>query len=289
MRRVGAILVAFAVCAFAQTAGAAVTCNSISLNTPQAPFRIFGNTYYVGVHGVSSILITSAKGHVLIDGDFVESVPMIAEHIRALGFRVEDIKLILNTHVHCDHAGGIAALQKMSGAEIKASPASAPILSRGGVGRDDPQYGSVAGLGPAANVSVVADGETLHVGPIAVTAHFTPGHTPGGTSWSWTSCEGARCLHMVDADSLSAVSAPGYRFLDHPAVLAQFDHGIGVMSGLPCDILVSAHPDVADLWTRLDRRTHGDANAMIDPAACRNYAANARANLEKRLAKERAR
>ena len=93
-------------------------------NATQAPFRIYGNTYYVGVRGLSSILITSDQGHILIDGDLPESVPKISASIRSLGFRLEDVKLILNSHVHFDHAGGIAELQKLSGAEVAASAAS---------------------------------------------------------------------------------------------------------------------------------------------------------------------
>jgi metallo-beta-lactamase class B len=258
-----------------------------ALNEPQAPFRIFGNTYYVGTHGVSSILVTSDRGHVLIDGDLAQSAPMIADHIRALGFRVTDVKLILNTHVHCDHADGIAELQRLSGAAIKASPRSAGILANGGVSPADPQYGSVAPIGPAAKVSTVVDGETLHVGPIAISAHFTPGHTAGGTSWTWISCEKARCLNIVYGDSLTAISAPGYRFSDHSAVLAQFDHSFGVMERVPCDILVTAHPELSDFWSRLDRRERGDANAMVDRSACRRYAETARGNLAKRLAGEK--
>ena len=287
MRSFAGVLVLSGACAFACTAHAAPSC-SPALNTPQAPFRIFGNSYYVGTHGVASILITSDKGHVLIDGDLARSVPMIVAHIRALGFRVADVKLILNTHVHCDHAGGIAALERLSGAAVKASPASAAVLSAGGVSPDDPQYGSTAPLDAAARVSTVADGETLHVGPIAVTAHFTPGHTAGGTSWTWVSCEGTRCLNIVDGDSLTAVSAPAYRFSDHPAVLAQFAHSFGVMSRIPCDILVTAHPELSDLWSRLTKRDRGEADAMVDPAACRRYAASARENLAKRIAAEMA-
>lgn len=287
MVRVAGILFAFAIAVSAGRANAAVSC-SAALNTPQAPFRIFGNTYYVGTHGVASILITSDHGDVLIDGDLAQSAPMIAGHIRTLGFRIGDVKLILNTHVHCDHAGGIAALQRLSGAAVRASPASSVVLANGGVSPDDPQFGSIVGIGPASNVSTVADGETLHVGAIALTAHFTPGHTAGGTSWSWISCEKSRCLHIVYGDSLTAISAPGYRFSDHPAVLAQFAHSFGVMEHIPCDILVTAHPEVSDIWSRLDKREHGDAYAMVDAGACRRLAATARENLAKRLASEKA-
>src|SRR5262249_11540441 len=159
-------------------------------------FRVYGNTYYVGVRGLSSILITSGGGHVLIDGDLQESVPKIAASIRELGFRIEDVKLILNSHVHSDHAGGIAELQRLSGATVAASPSSAKVLREGHSGPDDPQYGTISGIPPVASVKVVRDGEKLQVGPLELTAHLTPGHTPGGTTWTWKSCENGWCLNM---------------------------------------------------------------------------------------------
>jgi metallo-beta-lactamase class B len=259
-------------------------------NAPQEPFRVYGNTYYVGTHGVASVLIASDKGLVLIDGDLAQSVPQIAGNIRKLGFRVEDVKLIFNSHVHCDHAGGIAELQRLTGARVLASPASAAVLRHGGVGRDDPQDGIAVPIAAVANVATLADGETLHVGSVAVTAHFTPGHTPGGTSWTWMSCENGRCLHIVYADSLNAVSAAGFRFTRsaaYPNALADFARSFAVVDSLPCDVLVTVHPELNDLWTRLDRRAHGDANALVDPSACRRYVDMERAILAKRIAEEK--
>jgi metallo-beta-lactamase class B len=154
-------------------------------NAPQAPFRISGNTYYVGPHGLSSILITSEAGHVLIDGALPESARQIAENIHVLGFRIEDVKLILNSHIHFDHAGGIAELQRRSGAQVLASAWSAAVMTKTGLARDDPQYGLIPPIPLVANVRTFSNGETIHVGPIAVAAHSTPGHTPGGTSWTW--------------------------------------------------------------------------------------------------------
>src|SRR5690242_14724323 len=181
-------------------------------NAPQRPFRIYGNTYYVGTHGLSAILLTSKDGDVLIDADLPESAPIIIANIRALGFRVEDIKLILNSHAHFDHAGGIAALQRAFGARVAASPWSARVLERGASIPGDPQYGVLSSYSPVPHVQVIADGETLYVGPLALTAHFTPGHTPGGTTWTWRSCDGNRCLDLMYADSQTPVSADGFSF-----------------------------------------------------------------------------
>jgi metallo-beta-lactamase class B len=260
-------------------------------NESQTPFRVYGNTYYVGVRGLSSILITSENGHVLIDGDLAESATRIAASIRELGFRIDDVKVILNSHVHFDHAGGIAELQRSSGATVAASPSSAKVLTEGHSGPDDPQFGSLRGIAPVAHVKVVNDAETLRVGPLELTAHLTPGHTPGGTTWTWKSCENQRCLNMVYADSLTPVSADSFQFTrntTYPNVLKDFETSFNTLDALPCDILLTPHPEASDLWTRLDKRDRGGgADALIDQTACRHLAATARERLKARVAAER--
>ena len=201
---------------------------------PQSPFQIYGNTYYVGPHGLSSILITSDAGHVLIDGGLAESAGQIATHIRQLGFRVEDIKLIVNSHVHFDHAGGIAELQRLSGARVVASKWTAEVMAKSGVGRDDPQYGVIPPIALIKHVEVLSDGQTFKIGPIVITAHLTPGHTPGGTSWTWQVLRGRlnvstlsmrtalRRFQRTDSSSLrtlstqrrSQISKRAFRFSD---------------------------------------------------------------------------
>jgi metallo-beta-lactamase class B len=263
--------------------------NCAAWNATQAPFRIYGSTYYVGVRGLSSILITSDRGHILIDGDLPESVPKIAASIRALGFRVEDVKLILNSHVHFDHAGGIAGLQRLSGAEVAAGAASAKVLKSGRPGPDDPQFGGLPAIPRVNRVQVIKDGETLRIGPLEVTAHLTPGHTAGGTSWSWKSCEEARCLHIAYVDSLTPVSSDTFLFTrnaTYPNVLEDFEQSFATVSALPCDILLTPHPEASDLWSRLERREHGDADALVDAAACRHLADAARERLRERVVKE---
>jgi metallo-beta-lactamase class B len=258
-------------------------------NAPQEPFKIYGNSYYVGTHGLSSILITSKKGHVLIDGDLKESVPQIVAHIRALGFRVEDVKLILNSHVHFDHAGGIAELQRLTGARVLASSWSAAVMNGSNAGRDDPQYGLLPTMTPLKRVESFHDGQTLRVGNIELTAHLTPGHTPGGTSWTWKSCEEGRCVNIVYADSLTAVSAPGFKFSssDHAPLLAGFQKSFAFLEAVPCDILITTHPEISGLWDRLQRRSGGSSpDPMIDSGACRDLAKSAREQLQKRIAEE---
>jgi metallo-beta-lactamase class B len=256
---------------------------------PQSPFRIYGNTYYVGTHGLGSILITSRQGHVLIDGGLPESVPQIVAHIRSLGFRAEDIKLIVNSHAHFDHAGGIAELQKLSGAQVAASKWTAEVMRRGAVARDDPQFGVIIPIAHVARVTVLKDGEVLTIGPVNMTAHLTPGHTPGGTSWTWRSCEDARCLNLVYADSLTSVSADGFLFSRsklYPHAVEDFERSFAFLENTPCDILITPHPDFSNLWQRLEMR-RSNPDALIDTTACRALAERSREQLHKRLAVER--
>jgi len=260
-------------------------------NAEREPFRVFGNTYYVGVAGLSSVLITSKDGHVLIDGALPQSAPLIDAHIRALGFRTEDVKLILNSHAHFDHAGGIRALQRASGATVAASARGAEALERGRPVPDDPQagLGAVMAFPPVKGVSVVKDGQTLRVGPLAVTAHLTPGHTPGSTTWTWRSCEGDRCLDVVYADSITPASAPGFRYTgdaSHPSIVESFRRSIAVIAGLPCDVLLSTHAGFVGIEEKVARRQKGDEDAFVDANACRAYAEGGVKALDGRVAAE---
>jgi metallo-beta-lactamase class B len=261
-------------------------------NRPQAPQRIHGDTWYVGMHGLSSILIHGDAGSILIDGDLPQSAPEIEAHIRELGFKLEDVKLILNSHAHFDHAGGIAALQRDSGADVLASPSGAQALRSGRVAADDPQAGfSDNGFPAVARVRDVHDGEIVRLGNLAVTAHFTPGHTPGSTTWTWRSCEDGTCLDVVYADSLNAISAPGFHYLadaTHADLSVSFRQSIATVADLPCDILVSVHPEIAGVDAKLEKIARKPQhNPFIDAQACRAYADTYRKALDARIEQER--
>lgn len=290
-RRSVAIVFLF-LCAFSNAQQSSFACrNCAEWNAPQKPFRIYGNTYYVGPHGLSSILITSSGGDVLIDGGLAESAKPIADNIRTLGFRLEDVKLIVNSHVHFDHAGGIAELQRLTGARVVASKWSANVMMKTGLGGDDPQYGVIPPIALVAHVQTLSDGETFRVGDIAITAHLTPGHTPGGTSWTWKSCEESRCLNLVFADSLSPVSADGFKFTksrEYPTAIQDFQKSYAFLRTTPCDILVTTHPDASNFWERVEARKGASPDRLVDSAACRQLADQAEANLQKRLAEETA-
>lgn len=257
-----------------------------SWTAPQKPLRIYGNTWYVGPRGLGVYLITAPKGDVLIDGGVPGDAPLIEANIHRLGVHLHDIKWILNTHAHCDHAGGLARLARDTGAQVVASAADTPLLERGG--RDDPEYGDRFPFPPVHVARTVADGESLHLGDLVLTAHATPGHTKGNTTWTWMSCEARRCLHVVDVGSLSA---PGFRLIGNPKypdIVRDFEHSFAMVASLPCDIPLAPHPGAVDFWARVAKRKQGKATALIDPAGCRAYSAFARKRFEAQLARQRA-
>lgn len=261
-------------------------------NQPRPPFRIFGNTYFVGVAGLSSVLIASDAGLILVDAALPQSVALIDSNIRALGFKTQDIKLIVNGHAHYDHAGGIAALQRYTGAKVAAGAAGVRALLAGKPTPDDPQVAFSNSRFPAvASAQAVVDGEALRVGDVAISAHLTPGHTPGSVTWTWRSCEGPRCLDVVYADSLTAVSAPGFRYTGdatHPSLVPTLRASIAKVAQLPCDILLAAHPSIVDLDGKLKRRAADPRgpNPFVDPTACRTLAASMSKALDARVADE---
>jgi len=283
--RFGALILLVAAFATAQDRQPACK-NCAEWNIAQKPFKIYGNSYYVGTHGLGSVLIASTAGHVLIDGALPESVPQIVANIKALGFRVEDIRVIVNSHVHFDHAGGIAELQKLSGARVVASKWSADVLKKGTMARDDPQFIGSRPIAPVAKVETVRDRETLSAGAVTITAHLTPGHTPGGTSWTWQSCENSRCLNLVYADSLTPVSSDGYLFSKNKDLLDGFEESYGFLNKTPCDILITPHPSFSKLFERLEARA-SKPNAMVDTNACIALSTDMHDRLKARLATER--
>lgn len=252
-------------------------------NKPAPPVRIHANTYLVGSCGISSILIVGDQGNILIDGGTEEDADLIAANIRALGFRVQDIRFILNSHEHPDHIGGIAKLQRLSGATIITSPAAAKVFRSGVASAEDPQSGTLKPIPTAEVGRTIGDNQEVLLGNLMLTAMATPGHTPGALSWRWVSCDGGVCRTIVYADSLTPVSSPAYRFSDHPAYLAAYRASIARIAASPCEILLSPHPGASDMPHRLAL-----GKPLFDPDGCRNYAASLTKQLEERLAKEAA-
>lgn len=270
--------------------GLALLAHAADWDEPQEPFTIWGNVHYVGPHGVSALLVTSPAGHILLDGATPKSPAAIAAHIRQLGFKVEDIKYILTSHEHFDHAGGIAELQKMSGATVIGSVKSVPVLVSGKSTNADPQFGRLTDLAPIGKTRAVKDGDVVTLGDLQLTAHYTPGHTPGGITWTWQSTENGRKVNLVYADSLNAFGLNGFRYGGDkrwPTAQQELKASIAKVAALKCDILVSAHPEVSDLWEKKARQAKEGNTTFIDPDGCRKYAQKGAERLAEQLASEK--
>jgi len=249
---------------------------------PAPPVRIHANTYLVGTCGISSILITGSDGDILIDGGTEAGADLIASDIRKLGFRPSDVKILLHSHEHIDHVGGISKLQRMTGAQLYASAAAAKVFTTGTASTGDPQAGMQEPLPMARVDRIIKDGDEVRLGDLMLTAVATPGHTPGALSWHWVSCYSGICRSIVYADSLTPVSRPDYRFSDHPDYVAAYRASIAKIAALDCEILLTPHPSASDMVNRL-------ALAKVEnPNACKEYAAGLTKQLDERLAKEKA-
>jgi metallo-beta-lactamase class B len=246
------------------------------------PARIFGNTWYVGTCGISVLLVTGPRGHILIDSGPAEAAPSILANIRALGFRPRDVGLIVGSHEHFDHGGGFALLKAATGAKLFVAAPARAAFATGRTDPADPQAGLIDDMAPVSVDGLLKDGVPLKIGPVALTPVATPGHTGGGTSWTWRSCEGARCLNFAYIDSMTPVSRDGYRFTDHPARIAPFRATFTRVAALKCDVLVTPHPGFSNLFERL-----AGTAPIVYPEACSGLAAAMRQRLEDRLAKER--
>jgi len=256
-------------------------------NRPHPPVHVFGNTWWIGVEGLSAVAIDTGDGVILLDGALPQSVPLIKASLAAAGLKLTDVKLIGNSHTHYDHAGGIAALQRDSGAKVVASARSLEALRAGCPTSDDPQAATgceAGGFPPVTGpTQLVRDAEVIKLGNVELQAHLTPGHTPGSTTWSWKSCEHDRCLNIVYADSLTPISLGNFRF---GPIARSFKESIAKVSALPCDVLLTPHPDASASIARLSHRLDGGGADPARAGDCAAYAAHAAAKLDERLASE---
>ncbi len=209
---------------------------SRSWNQPVEPVRIAGNLYYVGASDVTSYLITTPKGHIVLDGGFAETAPMIVANIRKLGFRVEDVRILLSSHAHEDHAGGLAELKRVTGAKLHASRRDLPLLARGG--RDDAQFGDRFSFPPVTADHAFDDGARVTLGGTTLVARVTPGHTPGCTTW--TMRVGRRNVVFVGSPSVPSE----YRLTNNPRypnAIADYRAQFARLKTLGCDVFLASH------------------------------------------------
>ena len=243
---------------------------------PFEPFRVVGNVYYVGARGVSSFFISTPAGAILLDGGLKETPPLIEKNLGTLGLRLKDVKVLLNSHAHFDHAGGLAALQKATGATLVASQGDAPALRAGAADQ------------PAVRVDrVVADGDTVELGGVVLTAHVTPGHTAGCTTWTMTVVEAGHSHPLVFYCSTSVVD----RLLNnprYPSIVTDYERSFASLRSLPCDVFLAPHGDFFQLAPKRAKQITGGPNPFIDPAELRRFVDRSEQSFREALAKERA-
>jgi metallo-beta-lactamase class B len=261
---------------------------SRSWNQPVEPYRIAGNLYYVGASDITSYLITTPQGHIVLDGGFAETAPMIEANIRKLGFKVEEVKILLSTHAHFDHTGGLAELKKVTGAPLYAGAADADLLARGGKG--DFAFGDKLLFPPVQVDHPVHDGDKVSLGETTLVAHSTPGHTRGCTSWSMQVEDGGKRYDVVFVGSTTI--NPGVHLAgkpSYPGIAEDYARTFQVLQGLPCDIFLAAHSSFYGGLEKAARlKKEGGPNPFVDPQGYRDFLARTEKSYREQLAKEQA-
>ncbi|MFT3828531.1 MAG: subclass B3 metallo-beta-lactamase [Opitutaceae bacterium] len=253
-----------------------------SWNQPVQPFKIIGNVHYVGASDIASYLIVTPEGHILLEGGFAETAPLIAKNIRALGFRVEDIKFLLTSHAHLDHAGGLAELKRLSGAQLVATAPEADGLARGGKG--DFQWGDTLPFPPVTAERIVADGDTVSLGGVVLTARVTPGHTKGSTTWTMSATDAGKPCAVV---FMASLTTPGYDLVanpQYPNLGADILRSCAILRALPCDAYLAPHGFAFGLAEKR-ARLGAEPNPFIDPAGYRKAIDDTERQLRRRLEK----
>jgi metallo-beta-lactamase class B len=236
------------------------------------PLRLSDHVWQIGTTHITSLLVKTAQGAVLIDGGMPQAAGLLLAHMQRLGVAPGDLKLILHSHAHADHAGPLAALKRASGATLVSNAESAVLLARGG--SHDIHFHDDVTYPPVQADRLLQDGEVLRLGAIEFRVHFTPGHTPGSMSWTFTDTREGRPLRIAYVDSLSA---PGYQLVNnaaYPRIREAFERSIDTVRRLPCDLLLTPHPEASG-WD------YGNAaRPQPAPTDCAAYARAAEAKLQ---------
>jgi metallo-beta-lactamase class B len=253
---------------------------------PFPPFRIAGNLYYVGSRGLANYLITTPQGHILINSDLEENVPLIRSSVERLGFKFSDIKILLISHAHWDHDAASKRIKQLTGATYMVMDADVGVVESGG--KTDFQYGSTPGsLYPPTTVDrILHDGDEVRLGDTVLVAHLTPGHTKGCTTWTMKVSEAGKMYDVVIVGSPNV--NPGYQLVNnakYPNIAADYERMFRVLRALPCDIFLGAHGNYYDMEAKYARRDTG-TNPFVDPAGYANYVAKSEAAFRAELAKQ---
>ena len=257
---------------------------SRSNNEPVSPFRIAGNLYYVGAKEVCSFLITTPQGHILLDGGFAETAPRIERNLAQLGFKIGDVKILLNSHAHLDHAGGLAELKQKSGAKFIASAGDAALLRNGGHG--DFRFGDTLLFPPVQPDQIIRDGESIQLGDQVMTAHSTPGHTKGNTTWTTNIRDGEKKYNVVFVGSQSSLD---YKFVgqeSYPGIRADFEKSFARLRSFPCDIFLGSHGSFFHFLEKRYLLLSGESNVFVDPDGYKRYLMDSEKDFRDKLAKQ---
>ena len=255
---------------------------SRSMNQPVPPFHIIGNIYYVGASDISSYLIVTSSGDILLDGGFVETAPQIEANIKTLGFKLSDVKILISSHEHLDHAGGFAELKRLTGAQLVAMAEEVPGLTSGK---------SFPAVTPD---RVIHDGNTVSLGGVTMTAHLTPGHTRGCTTWTMVTQDDGKPYTVVFVGSATVL--PNYKLIDrpnapatYPGIQADYEKTFRVLKSLPCDVFLGSHGSFYSLKEKREALEKSPAvNPFVDPAGYHAYVARAEASYRAELQRETA-
>jgi metallo-beta-lactamase class B len=290
MRNIFRLLIFTFLLAFA---GGALAQEAPDWVNPFPPYRIVGNIYYVGSQGLASYLITTPQGNILINSNLEKSVPMIRASIEKLGFRFSDTKILLISHAHWDHCAGSAAVKELTGAKYMVMDADVPAIEDGGkinYGRDSKFSDSGASQYQPAKVDrVLHDGDQVKLGDTVLTAHLTPGHTKGTTTWTMKVADGGKTYNVVIVGSPNV--NPGYKLVNnalYPQIASDYERMFRVLKSLPCDIFLGAHGDYYGMEVKYARMKEGGANPFIDPEGYKSYIAEREQTFLAELAKQTA-
>ncbi|WP_425606605.1 subclass B3 metallo-beta-lactamase [Microbulbifer litoralis] len=245
---------------------------------PVAPLQVADHTWQIGTAELTALLLKTGDGAILIDGGMPQAADHLLANMKKLGVAPDDLKLILHSHAHSDHAGPLAAIRRVTGARLVSNAESAALLARGGA--DDIHFGDGIVYPPVQADRLLQDGEEVTLGALTLKAHFIPGHTPGSLAWTWRDRRGGKTVEVAYVDSLTA---PGYQLLDnphYPHIVDDYRSTFETVRGLPCDLLLTPHPGASG-WK------YGEEAVQRESVSCTAYADSAEKKLDGQLAEER--
>ena len=253
-----------------------------AMKAPYPPFHIIGNIYYVGSAGLSCYIIKTKKGEILLDTGYPDMASQIEGNIKTLGFKLSDVKILINSHAHIDHGGGMATLKQDTGGKVVAMAGDAPYFESGG--HNDVLFGD-RNLFPPVHVDrVIHDGDTVKLGEVTLTAHLTPGHTPGNTTWTMVTKDGGKSYNVVFFGIVtpfpnSLVATPAY-----PNIAADWAKTMKVLPTLKCDVFLGSNASFYNMTQKHDALVKSAApNPFVDPDGCKAFVDRAEASYQKIL------